>query len=921
VVQVYEVGAAQGQTFVVMELVKGRALVDWMHQQPELNWQRCVDVYLQAGAGLVAAHEQGLIHRDFKPGNAIIDDKGRVRVLDFGLARYAQDNPPNELLITDAETNTDSPELGALQTSLTAAGSIVGTPAYMPPEQMLGGEVDARSDQFSFCVSLWEALYGERPFSGNSMAALMLSVRTGAIQTPPNRARVPTPIRAVLLRGLAPDPNERWPSMEALLEQLRRRAAPRRRRVMLVATTVGLLAVGGGLGSTRALEWLHRCTGARAQLAGIWDEMRRDEVKAAIVGVELPYALDSWERVRPRLDAYAEAWAAEHTDACEATRSRGEQSEDDMSLRMGCLHRRRVHLRAMVGELARADATVVENAAQAVASLPELAQCQDLEALRADVSPPADPAVAEQVIALDEVLAEATAKQDAGKYEDGLRLADEVVEKGGTLDYEPLMARAWLRQGHLRKRVGDYTGAVEVLRLAYGAAVAHNMLAEAAETSVQLMFVLGHSLDRHDDARSWARNAEPLSRAIGTDGARASYLSTLGAGAYSQGRYEDAQNFFARALAISEKAFGPQHSRVGDLLDNLGGAARSLGNYQQARDYYDRALAIKREALGPQHPHVGFSLGSLSDAAFLQGDYEYAGESLERALAIFENALGPQHPHVASSLSDLGRVAKSQQRYDEARDYYERALAIRELGGVETKIARSLNNLGTLSTSQGDYEDARDYFERALAILETMLDPRHPDVAVVLDNLGVVLTSQGQHASAHDLLERALVIRREALGPQHPNVAMSLNNLGHLAFAREAYADARDLFERALAILEKALGPRHPHLAVVLTGLGETLVELALPVEALPLLERSLTIYTAHEADPASLAEARFVLARALWSAPPTQGRDRPRACALAERARDGLATTEGPAASGIDPDEVDAWLATHRAIAPSATP
>ncbi|MCX4246011.1 serine/threonine-protein kinase [Paraliomyxa miuraensis] len=158
VVQVYEVGELDGHTFVAMELVEGKTARAWAEQRPRPDWRACLRLYVQLGAGLAAAHEQGLVHRDFKPGNAIVDDKGRARVLDFGLAR--QDEQEHEL--EDTVTNELEPDHGRRQAvltsseSITRTGSVLGTPAYMPHEQMVGRPADARSDQFSFCASLYE---------------------------------------------------------------------------------------------------------------------------------------------------------------------------------------------------------------------------------------------------------------------------------------------------------------------------------------------------------------------------------------------------------------------------------------------------------------------------------------------------------------------------------------------------------------------------------------------------------------------------------------------------------------------------------------------------------------------------------------------------------------------------------------------
>ncbi|MEX1363367.1 MAG: serine/threonine-protein kinase, partial [Nannocystaceae bacterium] len=247
VVQVYEVGELEGRTFVAMELVKGQTVRQWMDQQPRPGWAACVELFVQLGEGLAAAHRRGLVHRDFKPGNAMLDEDGRARVLDFGLARRGGeqvDDAPNVI----QRARTDVQQVVPLEQPLTQTGAVLGTPAYMPPEQMGGQEADARSDQFSFCVTLYEALYGERPYEGETMSALMVAMRGGQVRPAPRGSDVPTALRRVLLRGLAAEPAERWPSMEALLEELRRLVAPSRgwrwiAGVGAVALLAGLVAV------------------------------------------------------------------------------------------------------------------------------------------------------------------------------------------------------------------------------------------------------------------------------------------------------------------------------------------------------------------------------------------------------------------------------------------------------------------------------------------------------------------------------------------------------------------------------------------------------------------------------------------------------------------------------------------------------
>jgi tetratricopeptide (TPR) repeat protein len=713
IVHVYEVGESDGQWFIAMELVPGQTLRQWRDEAR--SWRDCVKVYLQAGEGLAAAHAVGLVHRDFKPDNCIVDGKGRPRVLDFGLVGGTT-LPPNDVV---SEADLQAIRAGSTDVSLTSTGTVMGTPAYMPPEQMNGLEVDIRSDQFSFCVSLYEAVYGERPFAGASMMQLSAAMTTKGVRPAPRGSHVPNELRRILVRGLSIDPVLRWSSMEALLDALRPLVMPRRGRWIALSVGVGLVAVGAGLATGELADRIERCSGARAQLEGIWDEARAQQVQAAILGTRLSYAPATWERVEQRLDDYTDAWAQQHTEVCEATRARGEQSEEQMSLRMGCLSERRLHVRATVNELARADATTVENAVQAVTSLPRLERCSDLAALEAQIPPPEDPAVAERVAQLDERLVVLKAHYNAGKYDEALAVADEVVAEGATLDYEPLMVRAWLRQGRLLDQTGDFEGAVTTLRQAFDAALAHRMTEEAAEASTWLVGLVGARLARYEEARRWAVDADPLARAVGTYEAQARYLGSLGVVAQSQGKLDEARVLHERGLAIVEKALGPDHLNVATPLQNLGDLATEQGELDEARVLY------------------------------------------ERGLAIVEKTLGPDHPFVAQSLDSLGHVAMQQGKLDEARRFHERALAIREKAFRPDNLfaASSLDRLGHVATAQGKLDEARRFHERALAIVEKLLEPDHPIVAFALTGLGETLVQLGAPVEGLTALERALAIR------------------------------------------------------------------------------------------------------------------------------------------------------------------
>jgi tetratricopeptide (TPR) repeat protein len=227
VVHVHEVGSAGEQVFVVMELVDGITLSEWLRRHPR-RWRTIVRMFVAAGTGLEAAHRAGVVHRDFKPDNVLIDNEGRVRVSDFGLARVDRGGP-GDLALNPSLADDE-------QVTVTYSGVLAGTPAYMAPEQMRARQTDARSDVFSFCVALWEALYGERPFAGRTLRELYEAIVAGKTRPPGKGAGVPSWLHQALLRGLRADPEQRGPSLAELLRTLDK---DRYRTARLVALAAG----------------------------------------------------------------------------------------------------------------------------------------------------------------------------------------------------------------------------------------------------------------------------------------------------------------------------------------------------------------------------------------------------------------------------------------------------------------------------------------------------------------------------------------------------------------------------------------------------------------------------------------------------------------------------------------------------------
>ena len=433
IVSVFEVGSFGEQLFIAMEFVRGQSLDAWLRAEAR-PWRTVLPLLLAAGRGLEAAHRASIVHRDYKPHNTLIGADGSVKVADFGLARASAAHDPEP--VADLSTGRR-----LLHEPLTQLGAVVGTPAYMAPEQHAGQPCDARSDQFSYCVTVYQALYGSLPFPTTSLEALLGAVATGRCLPAPPGSQVPPWLRRAVVRGLAADPAQRWPSMAALLDALARDPAVTRRRRLrlgLFGAGLGLLGLSGGwLASSFAAA---ACPDSAAELRGVWDEPRRHELAAAMQATGLPFAAASWEHLERGLERYAHAWIAMHGETCAAHRE-GRQSDTQYDLRMRCLDQRRTSLAALTEVLAHADAETLQRAALADDALPPIEPCGDLEALLTDpLRPPDDPATAPAVARVQAGLARVRALEGTGLHARAAAAADALATDTAATHHLPFVA-------------------------------------------------------------------------------------------------------------------------------------------------------------------------------------------------------------------------------------------------------------------------------------------------------------------------------------------------------------------------------------------------------------------------------------------------------------------------------------------------
>ncbi len=878
VVAVHDVGTFDDSVFVAMELVEGRPLRAWLSER-ERDWRQILAAFVQAGRGLAAAHAAGIVHRDFKPENVLVGDDGTVRVADFGLARPATSEPD------EPEAAAPEPSPGT-EVRLTRTGALIGTPFYMAPEQHRRERSDERSDQFSFCIALYEAVYRQHPFGRGELADLARAVVAGDVQAPPARSRVPGWVRAALLRGLAPMPEDRWPSMNALLAALSRDPGAGSRRALVVAAVV----VGMGLGALAVIALRRPAADAcAAASAGAWDDARRGAVRSAFAATGKPFAEAAAKEAIRALDAYATVLGDARVAAC---RSAAHDAQGD------CLDRRQAQLAALVDVLAHADAQVVEHAAAAVESLPAVAACADADEARL----PDDPAARQRVTEVRARLAHIAALDVAGKYRAALPLAREAVEAARAANHPPLVAEALTQLGGLEFECDDPARAEATLEDALFAAEAARHDRAAVTAATQLVRVVSFATPRYDEGRRWGRMAQAVLERMGAraQGLDASLWAALGRLEFNRAHYADAAELERRALALRERR-GPDTLATADVLLNLAEALNADGHYQEAVAPYRRALAIQLARLGPEHPDVAWTHKMLGTLAWAQGRWQEARDHYLRAIAIVERSLADDSLVMASVLNNLAVVDLPLGRIDDAVSEYRRAIAIweRKLGADNPKVAIGRHNLGDAYLKAGRLVEARVELERARAIVEKAFGPDHVRIVGTLATLAELALAEGNIAAARAASDRALAIADKGLGPDAVERAEALHASGA---ARLAQGDAAGAIERhrvELAVYEKARGTDSASLCDTLVALGRAQLAAGAVPAAVATLERAAKL-------DARDARARFRLAQAVWAAG-----DRERALALATVAQDDLLAMGATGARDLA--DARAWLAGKR--------
>ena len=669
-----------------------------------------------------------------------------MRVTDFGLARLAgraarpgaaaRGRRPQPLRLGDADRDA------------------AGHPGVHGPGAV-GRQVRGCARRTS-SPSAWPCtrrLYGERPFSGETLEELRAAVHGGEVPPPPPRARVPARVRRVLLQGLRVAPGQRYPSMRQLLAVLGRDPLGAGRVALWAGAALVLLAVGVAIGGGRSVDGSALlCRDAGRKLSGIWDAPRKAQVREALLSAGTPYAEDAWRGVERALDGYAQGWVSLHTESCEATRVRGERSEALMDLQVTCLERRARDLKALTDLFIRGRSQAVESAVQAAYALAPLKECAETDTLAARVKRPKDPAQRARVEQVDHQLSEVRALVSSGANVPALEKAEAIAEAARELPHAPTRAEAYYQLGVLRMRNGEAQRAQDALTEAALSAEAGHHDRLAALARIDLVYVRGE-LSGHPDAAPLAlREAWAALLRYGSDADMESTLESIHARLLiSEDRCEEAVPHLTAALALADKAYAPTDPQRARLMETLSASLLCAGKFAEARERAREAVALQERALGPNHPEVAVSLSALAKVCFQVEDKEPALGYYRRALEIRERALGPRTVTVADSLMNVGATLAELKRYPESRDYLQRALDIYEsvLGPDSPRLATLLGNLGDVEVDLHNPARGALVLERALKLLH---DCEDVSKAIIRFNLAKALGGlQGEEKRAKAL--------------------------------------------------------------------------------------------------------------------------------------------------------------------------
>ncbi|MBX7078303.1 MAG: protein kinase [Nannocystaceae bacterium] len=686
IVTVFDAGLTDGRVFVAMERVEGIDLARWLASEPR-DVREILRTFHAAGLGLAAAHARGVIHRDFKPANVMVLPDGRAKVLDFGLAR----------------SDASAVARGGAASETAAAG----TPRYMAPEQHRGELVDVRTDVYTFCAALTEALWGQLPWQG--VAATELLARKLERVTLPRRAGVSERLRRLLLAGLTPTRERRPAALDPILAAM----VPRRRAGALV----GLAAVAGAV-AFAIVPPRDDCERSGAAVASLWHADVAQALAAQLEARATPDATLHAQRIGAHLDRWTQRWAQARRDNCRATLVEHTQSASLMDARNLCLDTQLTELRTLLDNVGARDSA---EAVTAAASLSPIDDCAAATLLARGHGTPPSP----EVSTAEAAVAQARVLEDFGDLAGAEALVTPLLAADRERRDDGVEAQAEIVLGAVRFGQGRVDEATAALRRATLAAERSGDVQLRAHAWRALGLMLGVQRLQLDESL----HALELSSQAGAQlpaGTREPFAleQAWGLVLTTHDRPSEALPHVERALALLDEQASDDPSDRAQATANLGFVFGRLGRLDDAEPLWLEAVATYEAELGPHHTHVILLLSNLGAAARAQGRLDEAAQRYATAIERVRSGDGERHPSYPDLLHNAGRLERERGRLDAALALLERAraLQVERFGARSEQVAGEDIELGVTHERRGDGEAALRAFRSADAILGA-LDP------------------------------------------------------------------------------------------------------------------------------------------------------------------------------------------------------
>ncbi len=841
VVTVHDVGTHQGSLFVAMEFVRGGTLKQWIGDNPvgsRARFDTAMRLLIDAGRGLMAAHQAGLVHRDVKPSNILIGDDGRARVADFGIAR-ALDGNETRTTQHEIPQRTDEVLINTEESDsvLTRTGAAVGTPAYMAPEQFGSRSVSAAADQFAYCVTAWETLFGVRPFAGTNARALLHSIRKGDIRRPGD-VDVNTAIETLIRRGLRHRPASRHHDLAELVHALETFATtgdtPRSRSYIRWGLILGGTAFLASFSAYRFGQNKDVCAGAEAAFAEVWNDRHRSHAGAVVLSTGPAFAPGTWNRVERGIDSYATRWIAAHRDACEATEVRREQTPERMDERIGCLEDGKRGVRALLKLLETGDADVLARAEQVLVDLPSVEACETTTGVRTS---------AEDAPVL-QLVAQAASLRSAGRSDAALITIEQAVARLEESPSTGTRAKVLLEHGRSLAASARLRDSLPPLREAYTAAHSIGAATIATEAAIDIALRNDEVLGSADSVRTWLEIAR-------SEGARSSddhayeFLRIEALLLRLQGDESAATAAYERSIDVAKVDPARHPHAVRRLAEHLGD--REL-DPARAVTLARRALELHAAYFGVEHPGAAVFENvlarNLSSAQQLEEAAVVAARGLQRTRAV----VGSTHRDTSPYLVTQAHIACRSRDPARGVSLAEQAVALHS--GRNDRALLSALYVRQQCVRQTNPQRAAVLAEELVLATSALYGEQHNETFVARAVLSEALLQSGRRTAAKEQLELATTLSSQLRGNNVRELVIAFSTLStvasHLGDGELALYHARASAER----LEQHNGGSIATRATTQGSLCSALRSLGRLNQALTECERGLKIALADGGSP-----------------------------------------------------------------------